>query len=273
MTLRNKLAFSFLAIGILFAVQVVITLQSNTNLAGLVEEAVDKNQMAVGDLNEFAMELQKLRRYEKEYFIYIADAIKKRHYEFEWNSSLQAASDMLTRMRSNQSQLFTAGDLGAFAGWQEALEYYAAEFAKIVAHYDDLRLFGEKAELARATHSVEANSMIADGKKRVAEVIQAAIQLGESRSSQSHRVIEDIETTFERVKWTSLGVAVLAWLIAVVLIMAIPGSLSRGLATITRSAEMMGDNDYSRPVGETGIRELDRLSQALEKIRLGRFKK
>ena len=268
MTLRNKLAFSFLAIGILFAVQVFMTIQSNRHLGELVEEAVDKNQIAIVDLNNLATELQKLRRYEKEYFIYIGDAIKKRHYEYEWKTSLQAAKEMLNRMLENRSQLFSETDHEAFQRWMASMNFYASEFSKIISHYSDMRLFGEKAEQARAMHSVDANSMIADGKNRLSEVIKEISVMSAERTRRSHRIIENIEETFDTVKWASIGFSVLALIVAIFLVIRVPGALISGIRQMTGHAERLAAGDYSQAVKKVGIGELDDLASNLERIRL-----
>ena len=273
MTLRNKLAFSFLAIGILFAVQVFITIQSNNHLADLVEEAVDKNQMAIADLNNLNTELQKLRRYEKEYFIYIGDAIKKRHYEYEWKTSLQAVNDMLKRMLDNKSELFSDADRQMFRQWKGAVDFYGSEFAKIIDHYKDMRLFGEKAERARAMHSVDANSMIADGKNRLSEVIKGISAMNAQRTEYSHRIIEDMEETFGTVKWVSVLFSVLTVIIATILVIKIPGALIRAIRQLTEYTEALAAGDYSRTVKRVGISELDDLAGSLEKIRVKALQK
>ncbi|WP_457674998.1 HAMP domain-containing protein [Thiolapillus sp.] len=268
MTLRNKLAFSFLAIGILFAVQVFITIQSNNHLAELVEEAVDKNQMAIADLNNLNTELQKLRRYEKEYFIYIGDAIKKRHYEYEWKTSFQAVNDMLERMLENRSELFSEADRKMFQQWQKAVDFYGAEFARIIDHYKDMRLFGEKAEQARAMHSVDANSMIADGKNRLSEVIKGISAMSAQRTEYSHHIIEEMEETFNIVKWVSVASSVLTVIIAIFLVIRVPGALISAIHQMTGHAERLAAGDYSQAINKVGISELDDLAGSLEKIRL-----
>lgn len=62
MAFRNKLAILPLTIGVLFVVQVFITIQSNNELGSLIEEAVDKNQMAVVELGSLTTELDVLAK-------------------------------------------------------------------------------------------------------------------------------------------------------------------------------------------------------------------
>lgn len=273
MTLRNKLAISFLAIGVLFAVQVFITIQSNDKLGDLVEEAVDKNLLAVVELDSLTTELQKIRRYEKEYFIYIGDAIKKRHYEYEWSSALKSINDMLNKMRSNGTELFSETDQKSFDRWQEAVSFYGKEFSKIVNHYSDIKKFGEKAAQATAMHSVQANSMIKEGKNQLANVMKEVSATSRARAEKSHQIIESIEETFSLVKWLSIGFTLLAMLIAVVLVVKVPGGLLNGIQSITQSAERLAQNDYSQKTRATGVTELDVLAKRLERIRINALQK
>jgi methyl-accepting chemotaxis protein len=272
-TLRNKLAISFLAIGVLFAVQVFITIQSNNKLSDLVEEAVDKNQMAVVELDSLTTELQKIRRYEKEYFIYIGDAIKKSHYEYEWSTALKTINDMLDKMQSNKTQLFSDADQKSFDRWQLAVSFYAKEFAKIVNHYSDIKKFGEKAAQATAMHSVQANSMIKTGKNKLSEVMKEVSSMSRARAEKSHLIIEDIEETFSMVKWLSIGFTLLAMLIAVVLVVKVPGGLLNGIRSITENAERLAQNDFSQKTRATGVSELDVLARQLERIRINALQK
>jgi len=271
MSLQNRLTASFLLVALLFLAQVGVTLWNNQKLGDLVEEAIDKNQTAASQLSGLALELQKLRRYEKEYFIYIADAGKKRHYEYEWTASLRLAASTLDDLILNAGGLFAEQDLARFGEWKQALEFYAAEFFKVMKHYQDLRLFEEKAEQARAMHSVEANNMITDGKNALAAVMEGAEVMARERTRESIDVVEDIEVNFTTVKWLSLSLAGTAFVIALALVILVPGSLNRGLQQLREAAERISRNDLSRPLADSGVQELDALGRALERIRVARL--
>jgi len=153
------------------------------------------------------------------------------------------------------------------------VDYYASEFAKIIRHYNDMRLFGKKAVEARAMHSVDANSMIADGKNRLARVIEEISAMSKERTKRSHGLIEDVEETFDTVVWASVGFSLLALVIAVLLVIRIPGALVSGIRHMTEQVERLGAGDYSQAVKRVGIGELDELAAGLENIRLGALKK
>jgi methyl-accepting chemotaxis protein len=75
------------------------------------------------------------------------------------------------------------------------------------------------------------------------------------------------------VKWLSIGFTLLAMLIAVVLVVKVPGGLLNGIRSITENAERLAQNDFSQKTRATGVSELDVLARQLERIRINALQK
>jgi hypothetical protein len=127
---------------------------------------------------------EKVRRYEKEMFIYAAKVEKRVKYVKDFNDA--DGADILK--------------------WKEATAFYTTEFTKVAG----------KAETSAADPAltVTLNTDIGPGKDKFREVLDGASKMREGKEKQSQEVGADIRAGFDIALWAAVAVAVLMVLAA-----------------------------------------------------------
>lgn len=86
-TIRMKLLASFVFVILLISTFGITVYQISQANNALVADAIDKDFNGSVAIATLAVEAQKNRRFEKEYFIYVEDAEKAKKYAKEWTDT------------------------------------------------------------------------------------------------------------------------------------------------------------------------------------------
>jgi len=267
MSIRIKITLAFLLMAAFLVIQSVVATRTNDRLRGLVELAIDKNYNAVSGINSLVNEMQKLRRYEKEYFIYITDVVKKERYARQWQTTFDQAQTQLAEMIRNPNSVYNGNDVLTFSNWKDALMFYGTEFQKILVMYKTIAPSGMGVDQEAESPSIQANAMIRDGKTRLGKALAAAGSTSRIKTRESLEVVAEVENNFRMVSIISLSLTVAAVLLAVILIFVVPGGINQTLGRLLGDAERISQGDISKPVERSPVPEFDSLARSLETIR------
>lgn len=259
-----------------------------------VVDATRKNTIASSQLGELAVLAQQVRRYEKEYFVYVSNEEKRNGYIKEWTAASDKLNQILGTMRGNQAGAFTSADQAQIEQWMQAASFYNTQMRLI---FDAVNVRKEKMELqanelaaiktavapktkvaAPAAPAVEVismltpiqvNDMIQLGKTRFSDVlIKGVSEMTKAKTKATLSLSEVAGTGFDKLLYVVLATVVAGILIALGLMLKLPRTVSRPLAQLTNSVDNISRGNLDGEVKSGGIQEFEGLATALERLRL-----
>jgi hypothetical protein len=202
-----------IATALVMALFVAIVTFANERVERDIAQAVKHNFAAAGLLSKLQVQAERMRRYEKEMFIYAAVADKRAKYVKEFDDAYTKLLDLQNQALASQHKGFTDADRAEVAKWAEATSFYTNEFRRTAT----------TAELAQAASAAELtiklNTDIGPGKDRFRSVLEGATAMREAKEKASLDIHGDIQQSFNRLNWivmalgllvTAIGVAVFA---------------------------------------------------------------
>jgi HAMP domain-containing protein len=294
-SIRSRLAAGLGLIIVFFLLQAALVWWGQASTKRDVVDVTRKNTLAASQLSELGVLAQQVRRYEKEYFVYVGNAERRAAYTKEWGETADKIAKRLQTIRSNTDQAFDAADLGKVSNWINASDFYGAEMRKIFGTVTDQAAkvasaaaapiasvapvpavkgaapVAAPAEVVVAMLSpVEVNGMITAGKDRFSGVlIKGVAEMAAEKTKQTLALSEVAEKGFNQLLVAVLATVAIGVLIAMALMFTLPKAVTGPLETLTASVDSMSKGNLDAKVGSGGIAEFEGLSKALERMRLG----
>lgn len=235
---------------------------------------------------------QQIRRYEKEYFVYVdGDPERRALYVKEWADAHGKVNAALAKIRGGMDGAFSAADIGKVGALQAASDFYGSEMKKIFEAVDrrsvDIRVAREMAALEPPAKPkpaapapaepplpvmftpTEVNDMITEGKDRFsAEVIKGVVAMEKAKVAETLALAAGVGNSFNRLlagMLTGLGLGVL---VAVALTIGLPRMAANAIERLSTGAEQISMGKLEQPFDAGGIVEFDQLADALNRMRL-----
>lgn len=243
------------------------------------------DKFAFSELSQLAVLAQQVRRYEKEYFVYVGNEEKRNGYIKEWTDTSDKISNLLSTMSANKGTAFAKSDLTAIANWTSASEFYNSEMLKIFATVRSAAAATPAPEAATATAKVvttatpaasglpspvQVNDMIKDGKNRFSDVLIKGVSAMSAEKTKATLALSDTaNSSFEKLLLGVLLTVAVGVLLSIFLMFTLPKAVTNPLATLTESVDNISKGNLDIKVNASGIKEFDGLSVALERMRLG----
>jgi hypothetical protein len=154
------------------------------------------------------VEGERMRRYEKEMFIYAAAPANRAKYVKEHDESHRRLLALLTQAAAPSGTQFSDEDRGKLLAWKEATTFYGREFARIVVTADGINVdtLPTDQKLALTTR---LNGEIKEGKDRFATVLKGADEMRAAKEAQSLVIEREIASVFLQLKYMMLVVSLL----------------------------------------------------------------
>lgn len=259
-TIRAKLVFSFFFF-LVFIVMVGLVgiayffIQENNRLVG---QAIDKDFSGSIQISELAILAQEIRRYEKEYFMYISNNAQKEKYEREWIETFTKIKIKLDALKSDRSEFWTARDQSEFAKWFESLQIYGKGFQKLVGDINSGAL----------TDTLSANNAIQDAKNAFRDLVNGTIGLANQKYQDASEARKQIKTKSDQMNLILAGALIITSMFCLMLILIVPHSIIKPINLLTSSASTMSQGALETPVPASSIRDFDELAATLERMRI-----
>lgn len=122
-SIRSMLLAGLAVIAALFLVQAGILAWGQRSIERDVIASVEKNTLAASELTELAVVAQQIRRYEKEYFVYVGNVERRENYIKEWTGAADKMTKLLQTMKTNADGAFAQEDLGKISAWASAADF------------------------------------------------------------------------------------------------------------------------------------------------------
>ncbi len=256
-----------------------------------VDTAVTKNFAAAELLAELGAASQQIRRYEKEYFIYVNDQTGRTKYRGEWAGTFEKLKTNLTAIQANKDGMFSAQDTITFQSWMNALEFYGKEFNTIMARADAGTIVPvapvvepvqplakvspasaaapvavAAPDLSKATKL--ANDMIGPGKDKFREVLDGTEKMRKAKLADSAASVGEIRKLFSMSTFASVAIFLVGLALAIYLMIAIPDTVRTSIQEFVEIADRISKGDTKQTVESSAATEFDGLAKALERLRV-----
>jgi hypothetical protein len=132
-SIRSRLIAGLGLIIVFFLLQAALVWWGQASAKRDVVDVTRKNTIASSQLGELAVLAQQIRRYEKEYFVYVGNAERRAAYTKEWGDTADKIAKRLQTIRSNADQAFDANDMGKVGNWIGASDFTALKCARFSA--------------------------------------------------------------------------------------------------------------------------------------------
>ena len=287
-SIRSRLVAGLTLIILFFLAQAALVWWTQNTAKNEVVDATRKNTIASSELSQLAVLAQQVRRYEKEYFVYVGNEEKRNGYIKEWTDTSDKITNLLNTMSANKGAAFAKSDLTAIANWTSASEFYKSEMLKIFATVRSAAAAIPAAEpAATATKAVttaapaapaapsmltpvQVNDMIKDGKNRFSDVLIKGVSAMSAEKTKATLALSDTaNNSFEKLLLGVLATVAVGVLLSIFLMFTLPKAVTNPLATLTASVDNISKGNFDTKVNASGIKEFDGLSIALERMRLG----
>ncbi len=271
-SIQAKLTVGLGLIIVFFLLQAGLVWWSQDNARREVVEATRKNTLASSELGQLAVLAQQVRRYEKEYFVYVGNKERRDAYTKEWNGTSEKITKVLKTIRSNEGAAFNAADIAKVVTWIGAAEFYASEMEKIFSTVDRQATSAPSTTTATLTaiSAVEANSMITAGKDRFSGVlIKGVSEMAVEKTKQTLALADVASEGFSKMLYGVLSTVLIGILIALGLMFTLPQSVTKPLAQLTSAVDGISKGNLDKKMDSAGVAEFEGLAAALERLRLG----
>jgi HAMP domain-containing protein len=296
-SIRSRLILGLSLIIVFFLAQAALVWWSQSTAKSDVVDTARKNTLASSQLTDLAVLAQQVRRYEKEYFVYVSNEERRNNYTKEWTGTSDKITKLLATMRSNADGAFSADDVAKIGNWQGAADFYSAEMKKIFGAVNDQAAkvaqaaatpapapaatpvkaaAGAPATAATAPAPVvmfaptEVNSMITAGKDRLSGVlIKGVSDMSAEKTKQTLALSEVAAGGFNQVFAGVMLTVFVGIVIALLLMLNLPKAVTTPLADLTAAVDDMSKGNLDKKIDAGNVAEFTGLATALERMRVG----
>jgi methyl-accepting chemotaxis protein len=290
-SIQKKLLIGLGLIVAFFLLQAALVWFAQERIRKEVVDEAKINTLASADLSKLAVLAQQIRRYEKEYFVYVSNSERRANYEKEWTQTSQKIAEALQQMQGAKDSPFNAADKGLISSWIDANNFYGSEMGKIFAAVKDKAAQIDSASQAAAAPAdpkakpaapqaavelpamlspIEANGMITAGKDRFSGVLIKGVADMSAQKTKATLGLSDVANEgFRNLLYGVLGTVVVGVLLALFLLKTLPEAVTKPLSTLTESVDAMSKGNLELPVDAGGVVEFEGLAKALDRMRVG----
>lgn len=293
-SIKSRLVNGLMLIVLFFLVQAGMVWYATGNAKSTVVENTRKNTVATSELGSLAVLAQQIRRYEKEYFIYIGNKEKRDSYEQEWRGALGKIEATLARMKTGSDGAFSPKDIEQVIVWSGASDFYAVEMQKI------FHAVAERSETIQADKSsaiaspparsglkpavltppehaapvdyrpIEVNDMIKAGKDRFsADLMKGVATMDKAKTGTTLALADVAEKMFDQVLTGVLITVAIGVFVALLLSFSLPRTVTKTIDGLSNAAETMSMGNLEQAYDSGGVTEFGKLAEALNRMRLG----
>lgn len=296
-SIRSRLVLGLGLIIVFFLAQAGLVWYSQATAKSEVVDTARKNTLASSQLTELAVLAQQIRRYEKEYFVYVGNEERRNNYVKEWTGTADKITKLMATMRANADSAFSSDDVAKIGNWQGAADFYSAEMQKIFTAVNDqagkvaqaaataaapVAASGAKPSAAPAAAAApavapvamfaptEVNTMITAGKDRLSGVlIKGVSEMSAAKTKQTLSLSEVAAGGFDQVFAGVMLTVAVGIMIAALLMINLPKAVTTPLANLTSAVDDMSKGSLDKKIDAGNVAEFAGLATALERMRIG----
>jgi len=258
-SIKSLLRVSFIILLSFIVIQASVLFWMMNENSQRIDKAISGDFSSSILISHMAIEANKLRRYEKEFFIYIGDQEKMDKYENEWQESYNSLEVMINQALDEKTGRWSVEELQEVEDWLVSLKGYGHGFHLVMNNVRD----------GAIQDTIAANSAIKNAKKRLKKLLAGTSSGSESRYIRATEIAREIEQN-NKILAIILVLTTLAGIIIVLLLLfKIPTSISYSIKSLTDSAEKMSKGDLEEEIQLNEIKEeFLSIAKILERMRI-----
>lgn len=295
-SIRVRLIAS-MALLIAFFVLQAIAVTWFTNAQSVQTSAsIRNNTQSSAQLTELATLAQQIRRYEKEYFVYVQNEERRNGYIKEFETTSGRIGKLIDTILANSGGAYTKAEISEVNRWRDAHLFYAAEMARIFGEVKRIQTevaaapapalqppaaatgkpaapgaapVPAAAPAPRLPTPAEANDLIKAGKDRFgAELIAGVAKMGKAKTEATLGLAQGSTEGYQQLLSVVMTTVVMGIAIAAFLIFTLPAAITRPIRVLSEVADTVARGDLDKPFAVTQVPEFEPLVKSLERMRV-----
>ena len=256
MSIKARLTLLVILLVGIFILQAGVNLYYRNANDALTGQLV-QGQKNTAEISGLAVELQKIRRYEKEYFIYAGTPDKRRGYASDVQKALVAVTTTLNHMEANREGRYLPEEVARIARWHADLDFYASEFVRVV----------NQVESGSLPDTLAANAAIGPGKDRIKGFVEGTAQDGAQREQRVAAIAQELNANRKAAATVFLATTLIAILVGAVTLLVLYGSMVKPLEHMADVAGRVSRGELGVVFPASDVAEFRSLSASLERMR------
>jgi methyl-accepting chemotaxis protein len=183
-SIRSRLTLGLSIIILFFLTQAALVWWNQSTTSTVVVDTARKNTLASSQLGELAVLAQQVRRYEKEYFVYVGNTERRNGYIKEWTGTSDKISKLIGTIRSNRDGAFSREDVAKVSLWSDAADFYSIEMKKIFDQVD--------VQSTKVAQSVASATALADSPAKATTVKDSGLKAIASKLAAPAPAVEAV---------------------------------------------------------------------------------
>ncbi len=296
-SLKSKLLMGLVPVAIFFLLQGALVWFLGSQTTTEVGNTVRQNTVASSKLSELAVQAQQIRRYEKEYFVYVSNQAKRDGYIKDWLGVADKIDQNLNFLSANKEAGLSKAEVAEVGKWKDAANFYGEEMKKIFASVNGRA--GEVAAIAAASASasaaeatskkavaaasaasapvpmpvvqfspIEVNVMIGPGKDRFSgELIKGVDAMGKLKTAQTLGLPAVAQDGFNRLLIAALVSAAMGIALTLVVLATLPKAINAPIEALSASVDAISKGQVGSAATSVKVAEFSKLELSLERLR------
>ncbi len=256
LSVRSKLTIAFSIFFIALFAQFALVYYFSNESAALITQTIKAHEQG-NTLTRLAIEGQKLRRYEKEFFIYADNPDRRAKYSGEWNNSYGKLKDGLALLNAPRS-IWSQADKERAQAWNESLNAYASGFNKVDVAVNNGFING----------TLAANKAIQDAKNKFRVFLKGTATEIDNKVNQARDFSSQVEANLAIIQKYLMALSAAALAVGGVLLLTIPRAIAGPISELTESVIDISKGNIGRPVTVRGGPEVTGLAESVERLRI-----
>lgn len=241
----------------LILVQFVISYYFSQKEYELVQQIIREHDIS-NQLSGLAQAAQKIRRYEKEYFIYVQNEERRTEYFEAFQKTRQEINRFIGLLKRKYSVANQGRQQELIAEWAEATEFYAAGFERV----------HERVLNGEITGVIEANAAIKDAKNRFRIVLSGSRDAIDQQLRRAKSEADEVYQYQDRSSLICTVVTNISIVIGLFISYMVPKSIARPIRELTEMSDNISKGRMNKAVKVTGSREIEELAKSIERLRV-----
>ena len=291
-SIRIRLIASMAVLIAFFALQAIAVTWFTNAQSVQTSALIRTNTQSSAQLTELATLAQQIRRYEKEYFVYVQNEEKRNGYIKEFDGTSVRIGKLIDAILANPGGAYSKAEISEINRWRDAHAFYASEMTRIFNEVKRIQadiaaapapvpaVAGKATPAATATQApvsqapklptpAEANDLIKAGKDRFgAELIAGVNKMGKAKTEATLGLAQGTTEGYQQLLSVVVATVLAGIAIAVFLILTLPGAITRPIRALAEVADTVARGDLDKPFAATNVPEFEPLVKSLERMRV-----
>jgi len=256
--MKNMTMVARIGMGFAFMLLVMLLISGSGLLAvsrtgASLDDLVNRTLVFSDHMQSVRAEVGNLRRYEKDLFLNLDNASKRKEYQEKWQATVTKARQHL----ASATELGDAEDAQAIKALTEALLRYEQGFAQVQAQI-------ESGALQTPQQANQALEPVKESVRSMEGTTRSLVERSKNQAVERQQIVQADMSTAKVSMW---GLSALGLCVGVVAAMVIALSIRRPLQHITRLAEQLAKTrDLTLTMPDFGRNEVGRTATALNHL-------